>query len=191
MFYLIIIVLATVFIAFFNILFQMPLDYSEALRIVANSAIGTVSVIAVDGLFAFLIRRCLPQKWFNADSKRFIVSENERKFYRRLKINKWKDKVPELGGFTGFHKNKMSNPGDIEFLGRYLMESNFGVVIHIVNVFDGIFIMLIPPCSAPSVAVPIILVNAVLSFLPVMILRFNTFSLKVLYDKRRNRQKEN
>lgn len=189
MFYLIVIVLATAIIAGLNIVFSFPMNLPNAVNILLNTAVGTICVIAIDGIFAFLIRRCLPQKWFAADSEKFRVPESERRFYRRLKINSWKNKVPELGGFTGFHKNKMSDPGDLEFLSRYLMESNFGVVIHIVNMCDGVFLLLIPPCSAISIAVPIIIVNAILSFLPFMILRFNTFSLRVLYDKRKMRRK--
>ena len=42
--------------------------------------INVVAVIAVDGLFAFFIRRS-PEKWFGHERRFFQVSAKEKKFY--------------------------------------------------------------------------------------------------------------
>ena len=76
-------------------------------------SLNVVLAIAVDGLFAFLIRR-MPAKWFSHDKKIFQVSAREKKFYETLKIRKWKDKIPELGQFTAFRKNKIADPKNNE-----------------------------------------------------------------------------
>ncbi len=148
------------------------------------SLISTVSVIAVDGLTAFLIRR-LPEKYFSADSEFFDVSLKERNFYKKLKIKKWKDKIPELGGFTGLHKNNVNSKNDVKYLAKFLMESNYGVIIHIANAVFGFIIIILP--FASSVTLPVASVNAVLTFLPTLVLRYNTPTLKFLYLKAKNK----
>ena len=68
-------------------------------------AIGVVFEIIVDGLTA-TVARLLPAKCADHTKKMFTVSVKEKKFYEKLKIRLWKDKIPEIGHFTGFRKNK-------------------------------------------------------------------------------------
>lgn len=144
---------------------------------------GTVAVIAVDGVGAFIIRRLIPERFFAPDSPAFAVGAKEQKLYRRLKINTWKDRVPELGVFTGFNKSKFESSTDTEYLGRFLIESNYGVVIHLENALLGWLILFIPFCRLPSIWLPIAAVNFVLSLLPVAVLRYNTRPLRFLYER--------
>ena len=115
--------------------------------------------------------------------KIFQVSKKEKKFYQSIKIKSWRDKIPELGGFTSFHKNELSSSNDIEYLKRFITESNYGVIIHIENAILGFLIFLIPLCKTPSIWIPIFAVNFVLSMLPVFVLRYVTYTLNRLYDK--------
>ena len=62
---------------------------------------------------AFLIRR-LPEKWFKEEKGILKTTKFELKLYNFLHVSKWKEHVPELGSFTGFHKNKVTNPFDEE-----------------------------------------------------------------------------
>lgn len=151
-----------------------------------ESALATVSVFAIDGIFAFLIRR-LPESLFTADKRLFAVSKKEARIYRRLKINKWKKYIPELGGFTSFHKDKLQSASDADYLARFILESNYGVAIHIANAVTGILLFLLPYCNTPCVAIPVASVNAILSLLPVMVLRANTPALQLLYKKSLNK----
>jgi hypothetical protein len=148
------------------------------------SILATLCVIGVDGLTAFLIRR-LPAGWFRPGIGLYEVSQRERRLYRRLGVKCWKDKVPELGIFTGFHKDHLAAPRDAAYLGRFLLESNYGVVIHWVNALLGFLIMVIPGCGGISYTLPVALVNFVLSLMPAMILRYNTPGLLRLYRRAR------
>ena len=181
MFYIIIITLATVIIAAVNFLFSGNLTLMTFISFLFKTSIGTLSVIAIDGIFAFLIRRCLPSSLFSADREFFTVSKKEFDQYRKFKIKKWKDIVPELGLFTGFSKSEISNRDDGEYLAKFLLEANFGVIIHLENALFGFLIALIPLCSTPSIWIPIVAVNFVLSMLPVFVLRFTSHTLKKLY----------
>ena len=176
MFYLAVIAIAILFIAAIHLTL-----FSSFLEALACTVFATVAVVLVDGVTAFLVRR-MPERWFAPESARFRVSEKERRFYRKLTIKAWKDKVPELGCFTGFHKNKLENAHDSEYLARFLLESNYGVVIHLVNAIAGFLIVLIPEVGL-SIGLPVAFVNFVLSMMPVAILRYHTAPLRRLYIK--------
>ena len=78
-----------------------------------------VVLFLIDALLATLIRK-LPEKWFDSNNKYFDERKGERKFFESLGIKKWKDKIPELGGFTNFHKDKIYEPNSIEFYERFI-----------------------------------------------------------------------
>ena len=149
--------------------------------------LAVVMVVIIDGISAFIVRM-LPEKWFAPEAKLFDVSDKERLFYRKLKINKWKDQVPEWGCFTGFHKDHLENTNDSSYLGRFLLESNYGVVGHIAGAILGFGILLVPFLHPLIVGLPVSVINAILSLLPTAVLRFNTPALRRLY--RRSLKKE-
>jgi len=182
-FYVIVITAATLLTALFNTVFSPPVSADSAMHFLFCSVAGVIAVIAVDGILAFFIRK-LPEKWFSPESRVFTVSKKEGRFYRKLKINSWKKKVPELGCFTGFHKDKLQSTSDKEYLARFLLESNYGVAIHVANALFGFLIMFFPFSSSPGIYIPIAAVNAVLSILPVAILRSNTPALLLLYNRK-------
>ena len=182
MFYLFTIAGATLLIALFNFLFGAAHTWLEFGSILLWTSLGTVSVITVDGLFAFIIRR-LPEKWFAPDAKAFSVPKWERNLYRKSKINVWKKHVPEWGCFTGFHKDEFRDANDPKYIGRFLLESNYGVLGHVAGAIFGFLIMLLPFLRPIAVALPIAIVNLVLSILPTMILRYNTSPLRRLYKR--------
>jgi hypothetical protein len=187
MFYLISITAATLLIALGNFLLDRVYELSALGGLLLLSVIGVAAVIAIDGLAAFAVRR-LPERWFAPEASLFAVGNREKNFYRKTKINSWKKHVPEWGCFTGFHKDKMQSADDSAYLGRFLLESNYGVAGHVAGAILGFALVLIPPLRPLTVALPIAVVNMILSLLPTMILRFNTPALRRLY--RRNLDRE-
>ncbi len=180
MLYLMIIIGSMLLITAVNILVSAPISAEVTLSIALSTLLGTLSVIAWDGIQAWIIRR-LPGKLFAPGSAAFSISKRERAFYRKLRINEWKNLIPELGMFTGFRKSEFIAPNDSNYLARFLLESNYGVVIHVVNAALGFLILLLPWCASPAIAIPIAAVNALLNLLPTAILRFNTAPLRKLY----------
>lgn len=174
-------------IALINALFAAPVFGFSVPYAILATIIGTVAVIAVDGLFAFLIRR-LPRKLFLHKRKAFAVSLREKNFYEKLGIRKWKDKIPELGGFTNLHKSKIESPYDNGYLDRYLLEACYGYIIHIVTIFTGFAVIFLYPLAYwYCFGLPIAVVNAVLNILPAFVLRYNTYKLKILYKRNETR----
>ena len=187
MFYFVTISSATLLIALFNCLLDGGLTPVAFLWHLLWTTLGVAAVIAVDGLVAFVIRR-MPERWFAPEAKLFAVGKRELNLYRRTRINEWKRHVPEWGCFTGFHKDRMRSPQDSEYLGRFLLESNYGVAGHLAGAVFGFLILLLPFLRSLTVALPIAAVNLILSLLPAMILRYNTPALRRLY--RRNLERE-
>lgn len=187
MFYFVSIVGGAFLIALGNFISDGIYTFSAFVALFLLVALGVILVIAIDGVLAFLIRR-LPERWFAPDSSLFAVSEGERRIYRKTKINRWKKYVPELGCFTGFHKDRLRDPANSEYVGRFLMESHYGVVGHIAGALFGFLILLFSFFRTLTVALPIAIINCVLNLLPTMLLRYNTPALMRLY--RRNRERD-
>ncbi len=162
-------------------------------RLILWTFICTISAIVIDGLSATIVRRLLPMKWFSVSKKGFVASKKECLFYEKIGIKKWKDKVIELGAFTSFRKNKIAEPNSVEYIERYIIEANFGIVCHIAGIIFGILAMFCCPMGLwISVGLPVVAVNIVLSALPTFILRYNLSKLHVLYKynlKRQNKVK--
>lgn len=170
----------TVLVAVGNLLFSRASLGISPLYCIIAAVLTTVAIIALDGLEAWLIR-LLPEKWFAAEQPLFAVSARECRFYNRLGVKSWRNKVPELGSFTHFSKSHVADPKDNAYLRRFLLESNYGVVIHLTNALSGYLLcLLFPAAQVLRFPLPCAVVNMVLSLLPVFILRYNTPRLQSL-----------
>ena len=188
MLYLIIIFMTIIATAGGNLLLSPPVTPEKAGAALFATALGALAVFLIDAISALIIRRLTPKKLYLPSKKIFKVSKRERNFYRAIKIKAWKDHVPELGGFTSFHKDKLESNSDAEYLERFIIEANYGVVIHLANALLGFLILFIPFCSSPTIWIPIFAVNFVLSILPVFILRYTLYSLQNLYSRAAKRK---
>ena len=182
MFYLIFVIVSALLIILYNAM-SVGFSLGSLLDATISVAIGAAAIFIVDAILALAIRRLTPQCLYKPECILFRVSKREKKLYTKLKIKKWKDVVPELGVFTGFSKSEIKSTNDPKYLHRFLIESNYGVVIHLANAIFGFVILFIPLCSRPSIWVPIFIVNFILSMLPVFILRHTTHTLFRLYKK--------
>ena len=188
MLYSIVIVVCMVLVSGANMLFN-PL-YQDNIWVYILFTIGfTLMAVVIDGIVAFAIRK-MPEKWFQKDKGIFRTTEKELKFYEFLKVKKWKDYVPELGCFTGFHKNKLANPFDNKYFWRFIIESRYGVAIHFYSVPTSFLLLLLDwkMYSGESniwltIALPVAIINAILIVLPAFILKYNLPRLQRIFDK--------
>ena len=179
--YCVIILLCMALIWAANLLLLSPLAAGGAFSVLWAVTGSTLAVIALDGLLAFLIRR-LPAQWFRSGKRLFLASRRECRLYVRLGIRRWKNKIPELGVFTGFHKNKVRHPEDNAYIARFILECNYGTVIHLAGALLGFLIVFLCPLAyAPWVGIPVAVVNFVLNLLPTFVLRYNVPKLEALY----------
>ena len=188
MLYSVVIVMCMILISGANMLFN-PL-YQDKLWAYILFTIGfTIMAVVIDGIVAFAIRK-MPEKWFEKNKGIFKTGERELAFYEFLKVKKWKDYVPELGCFTGFHKNKLVNPFDNKYIWRFIVESRYGVAIHFYSVPTSFLLLLLDwrMYSGESniwltIGLPVAIINAILIVLPAFILKYNLPRLLRIYDK--------
>ena len=189
MIYYSIIVVCMCIISLINIFVGKSIFNFSVEYIIIAVIISTIAVIVVDGVFATLVRRGLPEKWFSNSKTWFCANKTECKFYEKIGIKKWKEKVLELGVFTNFRKNKIAKPTDNDYVKRYIIEANYGIVCHLACVVFGYLIIFIYPIEYfLCFGVPVATVNAVLNLLPLFILRYNLPKLHALYNFNLKRQ---
>ncbi len=139
---------------------------------------------ALDGLFALLINK-LPDKWFGVNNRLFHVTKAERNLYKKLRVRHWKDKLWELGGLGGFSKKTIASPDSPEYIEKFIIECHKGVAVHRVGYLVGFLAMLtLPNVCALTIALPVAVVNVFINSLSTMALRYNTPTLKAMYEKK-------
>ena len=168
--YLTIIFIAMGIISVINIAAETATWYYVIIAVVWCTALQ----FALDGLIAIIINK-IPDKWFSTDSKLYNVSEAERRFYKKLNVRVWKDRVWELGGLGGFSKKELKEPNDPKYIEKFIIESNKGVLTHVLSYPIGFLAMLtLPNICTVTIALPVATVNMFLNILPTIVLRYNT-----------------
>jgi len=141
---------------------------------------------AFDGLIALIINK-LPDQWFGVDNPLYRVFPWEKILYKKLKVRKWKDYVWELGGLGGFSKKELKEPDNPQYIEKFIIECNKGMVTHRLSYPIGFLAMLtLPNTCSLTIALPVAIVNLFLNILPTLALRYNTpMLLSVLKRLRR------
>ena len=182
--YLSVIGIAMFFISLINIIFGVADWYYIIIAVVWCTALQ----FALDGLIAIVINK-MPDRWFGVDNPLYHVSEKERRLYKKLKVRLWKDKVWELGGLGGFSKKILKEPDDPEYIEKFIIECNKGVLTHRLSYFVGFLAMLtLPNICSLTIALPVASVNLVLNILPTLALRYNTPMLKAILTRLRKKR---
>lgn len=172
-----------------NYFVATPIFGFELWYIIVGVTISTVAVILIDAIFATIVRWAMPEKWFSVDKKLFVPSKRTCRFYEKLGIKKWKDKVLELGGFSGFHKDKLGDATNNEYVSRFIIEANYGILVHIFCIVFGFLVVFVFPLKYwLCFGIPVAFVNGVLNLLPLWILRYNLPKLHTLYKYNQKRQ---
>jgi len=163
---------------------SMTLTYAIFMPIFVN-----FYVLVVLGVVALLMRVLLPRKVWNSQKRCFKVSKKEIYFYNRIKIKKWKDKVPEMGCTSGFPKTKIRSL-DKKYLWKFLEETCYAEVMHFVVAFLGFTVLFFVNVSDYPYVFPLLIVNFMLHLLPSLIQRFNRFRLLEVYENVEKKKKE-
>ena len=183
--YLSIVFGGTALISLLNILLGSYDFNHSALWVICAVVLSVIVEIAIQGVVATIVKH-LPNKWFTHDKKIFKISKHERKFYEKIKIRSWKDRVWELGALGGFRKNKIADPNSPEYLLQFVVESNKGVTDHVVGILVSFLVIFMLPLKyALRIGLPVALVACLLCILPTMILRYNIPKLMVAYERAR------
>jgi len=180
--YLSTISIAMLLISLLNILLGIASLYYVVITVIWCVALQ----FAFDGLIALIINK-LPDQWFGVDNPLYRVFPWEKILYKKLKVRKWKDYVWELGGLGGFSKKELKEPDNPQYIEKFIIECNKGMVTHRLSYPIGFLAMLtLPNTCSLTIALPVAIVNLFLNILPTLALRYNTpMLLSVLKRLRR------
>jgi len=180
--YLSTISIAMLLISLLNILLGIASWYYVVIAVIWCVALQ----FAFDGLIALIINK-LPDQWFGVDNPLYRVFPWEKILYKKLKVRKWKDYVWELGGLGGFSKKELKEPDNPQYIEKFIIECNKGMVTHRLSYPIGFLAMLtLPNTCSLTIALPVAIVNLFLNILPTLALRYNTpMLLSVLKRLRR------
>lgn len=142
--------------------------------------LSIVFELIINAIVATVTAKILPKKWFEKDCKFFDVSKKEQNFYVKVfKVKSWKDNILELGALNGFRKNEFHDSKDPEYIKRFIVENNIGYADHLFSIILGAFLIFAYPSQIFfSMGLPAILINFIMNYMPVIILRYNTPRLK-------------
>ena len=178
--------IAMLVISAVNIFFNTGAWYYVILAVVWCTALQ----FAFDGSIAIIINK-MPDRWFGVENSLYHVSKMERKLYGALRVRLWKDSVWELGGLGGFSKKSLISPDDPEYIEKFIIECNKGVLTHRLSYPAGFLAMLtLPNVCSLTIALPVAVVNLFLNVLPTLALRYNTPMLKSLLKRLERKDKE-
>jgi glycosyl-4,4'-diaponeurosporenoate acyltransferase len=154
----------------------------------ATTGLYFVGLFLIDAIVAITVR-AFPKSWYNPFKKIYAVKDKERKFYDKLKIRTWKDKIPETGKFlVGFSKSKVECMTDNKYVEKFMYETVYAEVMHFFSIPFSFFTVFIYPKLFLFCGIPMILGNIIMQALPVMVQRYNRFKLMILH-KRNQRTK--
>jgi len=139
--------------------------------------------IGISGLGSLICLKA-PDAWFAPNKRLFVVTKKEQRFYEKMGIKNWKDKIWELGGLGGFRKNKIKESSNSKYLYRFIIESNKGMIGHILNICTGFLVVFALPAKYFwRIGIPVALVGALLNLLPILVLRYNLPKLTIAYRR--------
>jgi len=137
-------------------------------------------LVASDALIAILVR-CIPESAINPFLPVFRAGKFERKLQNFLQVRRWKDYIPESGKYLcNFAKDKIAEPDNNDYILKFLRETCYAEMMHIVSLFLPFFFVPFLPVSL-TLWLPLVCVNALLQLMPVMVQRYNRPRLVTLY----------
>ncbi len=148
-----------------------------------NMFVWNLIIIGLWHVVVFLACVKLPNSKFDPSKERFSPRtwEHGGRWYReKMKIQLWKDRVPQFIGKEGFSKEHLTDVS-IEYIDEFILETCRGEWMHMKSCICVVITLLINP----------LLVGLVFSFLILLgnvpfaiIQRYNRFRLQVLRKKR-------
>ncbi len=183
------ILISMVIIGVIDYFVAVPIFNFDVWYVVLAVVINVAMVIVVDIIFATIVRWILPKKWFSIEKTFFSASKKTARFYEKIGIKKWKDKVLELGKVTGFRKDKLGDATSNEYVERFIVEANYGIGVHIACMIFGFLIIFIYPLEyCLAFGIPVGIVNVIINYMSYAILRYNLPKLHTLFKF--NKRKE-
>ena len=141
-----------------------------------------VMIVGAWHIVVFIACIKLPESTFDASKKRYLPKKwehNGRWYKEKLKIQLWKDKVPQHIGKDGFSKAHITEVS-LEYLDEFILETCRGEWMHFTDCICALVVFLINPLF-PGVLFSFLILLGNVPF--ALIQRYNRFRLQTLKKK--------
>lgn len=148
--------------------------------------------ISINVILPWLVRFIVPKKLFNENRWLFKEREFEGSFYRRIKVNKWKDKLPDAEKLIHFQRSCLPCDIDQTYINRFITECCIAELGHLsvgIAGFSSLFLVFTLPCEIRFISMLVFLFFSILDLfvqsLFVIIQRYNRprlIKLRKLYN---------
>ncbi len=160
-------------------------------RAVGMQMLLSVLVIAGLGILAHIVGEALPRRWFDPEKfpYRAYPWEKNGKFYEKLGVRRWKDRMPDKSRWVkGTYTKTLTNQSNPESLRHLLKETCVAECIHWILLLLSPVVLLFTRGTA---AIMITVVYALSNFPFIIIQRYNRPRLRILLERRlRAKRKE-
>lgn len=196
MLYILIVFIGTLISTLLGVFVAVPNVGVTESRVFSITIISLLVLVVIDAVCALFVRYCLPKKVFNPFLKIYNVGKKERKFYERIGIRKWKDRIPEAGQlFANFSKTEIADMTNNEYVKKFMSETIYAEIMHWLSMLFSFLIIFIDLRLALTVGLPLVIGNMILNLMPVLVQRYNRPKLMVLYKRNerislKNKEKE-
>ncbi|MCQ4087476.1 hypothetical protein [Saccharibacillus sp. JS10] len=117
--------------------------------------------------------RFLPKAWYEKNDWFFAEKPFEKKLYKKMRLDRWKDKLPEGGKLWDFQKRALNNDLSLEYADRFILETKYGEVGHFGMAILGFLCIWINPSQYTLVFLICALVNVIVQIPFCLIQRYN------------------
>lgn len=151
-----------------------------------NMLVWNLVIVGLWHIIVFLMCLRLPRSTFDPAKERYAPKEWEHggRWYRdTLKIQTWKDRIPQHIGKNGFSKKHLTEMS-IDYLDQFILETCRGEWMHMKNCVCAVVTLIINPLLV-GLVMSLLIMLANVPFAAVQ--RYNRFRLLIL-RKRRERE---
>lgn len=142
----------------------------------------TVVVLALIGPVAFVLGELFPRRWVRYDRFPFNEYGWEKNgvLYRRLRVNEWKDKVPDMSNLFKwmFPKKSLAQTRTSDYFKRFVIETCVAEAVHVILMIAGFVVYIYVFDNAWGLIASILYALGNLPF--VLIQRYNRPRFKML-----------
>lgn len=148
---------------------------------------------SINFVVPWLVRFLVPKKFFSEDRWLFKERKFESSFYRKIKVSKWKDKLPDAGKLIHFQRDSLPEDMDEAYINRFITECCIAELGHLsvgILGFTSLFLVYLIPGNTQFEHLEVFFVLSVLDLLIqllfVIIQRYNRprlIKLRKLYSR--------
>lgn len=188
--YLFIITICVVLLSVINCVWGLGYLGLDTFQTIGLIILCVIISIALDGICAFLTRKL--ENKISPFSKFFNERKDERKFYDKLKIKKWKDKIPELGKTLHyFDKTTVEEDANSDYFLKFIKETCVGEIIHVTSLPAALLLIVIFGFNYLTITIPITIVNIIMQLPSICVLRYTRTKLFVAYKLKLRHENKN